>query len=313
VPLGSLPRPASELQTVAVKRHPLLAFLALTLVLSWSAWLPALPRAGQAPPTATAPVYWQMAGEMGPGVAAMIVALGCGGLAGLKRLVRRVWLGAGSALWYAVALLLPPICSLLTTALYTMFGGDAPDFSVLRIRHQPWLPIVLGVGTACLAELGWRGFALPYLQSRTDALGASVALAVLWAGWGLPLSLSVSTAPVWWTVCSLVLAALPGSILVTWLFNNARGSLGPVIVFNLSVKFTDLLLAAPPASLTLVLAPYWLVAVVVVSYAGAARLSHQALDPNCLAQDTASAAMQPADQAQSVRCSGQPTTSHPQR
>lgn len=280
-----------------MKRYPLLAFLALTYLLSWSAWLLVCTAARGTKPLGLGAAYWQIAGEMGPGLAALIVAAGCEGLAGLKRLLGRLRFKGVPAGWCGVALALPPACSFCTTALYTMFGGDAPDFAALPIRRQPWLPVALGVVTACFVELGWRGFALPQLQRRTDALGASVALALLWAGWGLPLSLASPQPALWWAVASLVLAVLPGSILVTWLFNNTKGSLVPVIVFNLSVKFTDLLLAAPPASLTLVLAPYWLAAVAAVAHAGAARLSRQPLDPNCLAAEPPAAQPAPANSA----------------
>lgn len=280
-----------------MKRYPLLAFLVLTYLLSWSTWLPVWTVARGAEPVGLKAAYWQIAGEMGPGLAALIVATGYGGLPGLKRLVGRLRLKGVPAGWCGVALLLPPACSFCTTALYTMFGGDAPDFAALPIRQQPWQPIVLGVVTACFVELGWRGFALPHLQSRTDAVAASVALGLLWAGWGLPLSVATSQTALWWTVSSLVLGVLPGSILVTWLFNNSQGSLVPVILFNLSVKFTDLLLAAPPASLTLTLVPYWAAAVVVVAEAGAPRLARQPLHPNCLAAGPSGAQPALADSA----------------
>jgi uncharacterized protein len=50
-------------------------------------------------------------------------------------------------------------------------------------------------------ELSWRGFALPRLLSRHNALAASLILGVLWALWHLPLVWTEGSAmylqPVW--------------------------------------------------------------------------------------------------------------------
>jgi len=53
---------------------------------------------------------------------------------------------------------------------------------------SPWLlalPVFLStlILTGVAEEIGWRGFALPRLQTRFSALTASLILAALWAPW----------------------------------------------------------------------------------------------------------------------------------
>ncbi len=72
-------------------------------------------------------------------------------------------------------------------------------------------------------EAAWRGFALPRLQARYNALTASLILGVLWGVWHLPL---------WFIPGSFQTFSFPGfliltvamSIITTWVFNNTRGS-----------------------------------------------------------------------------------------
>jgi uncharacterized protein len=75
-------------------------------------------------------------------------------------------------------------------------------------------------------ELGWRGFALPRLLSRHNALAASLILGVLWALWHLPLvglwteGSAMYLQPVW-----LLLVDIPAkAVLFTWVFLHTRGN-----------------------------------------------------------------------------------------
>ena len=88
-------------------------------------------------------------------------------------------------------------------------------------------------------EPGWRGFALPRLQSRFHPIVASVILGTLWAAWHLPFFLYPG-----WSQCPiatyfLLLIAL--SILMTFVTNLARfGVIAPIAmhaVFNTSGRY----------------------------------------------------------------------------
>jgi uncharacterized protein len=76
-------------------------------------------------------------------------------------------------------------------------------------------------------EPGWRGFALPRLQRRYGPLVGSLILGPIWAFWHLPLF----WAPAWnlpptiLNIVMFVIAATAFTIVMTWVFNNTKGSL----------------------------------------------------------------------------------------
>src|SRR5215217_5405554 len=88
---------------------------------------------------------------------------------------------------------------------------------------------------ALFEEIGWRGFALPRLQRLYGPLVGSLVLGVLWALWHLPLFLI----PSWDTphgnvldVALFVVLALALTIVLTWVFNNTKGSAVVVVVLT---------------------------------------------------------------------------------
>jgi uncharacterized protein len=83
-------------------------------------------------------------------------------------------------------------------------------------------------------EAGWRGYALPQLQRRCSALGATLILAPLWALWHLPQFFVIATyrdfKPVEYV--GMVLGLACGAIVLTWLYNRSGGSVLLVIVWH---------------------------------------------------------------------------------
>jgi membrane protease YdiL (CAAX protease family) len=81
-------------------------------------------------------------------------------------------------------------------------------------------------------EFGWRGYALPRFQARWNALVSSIVLGVIWAVWHLPLwflaGSSQQGSSFWVFLANMVLT----SVLYTWLFNNAKGSILVAVVFH---------------------------------------------------------------------------------
>jgi CAAX protease family protein len=254
-----------------MKRYPLVAFVAITFLVSWVAWL------------ASSSKQAFMIGALAPGIAAMVtVGLG-GGIRALQQLFERFLIWRVHVICYLAAVLMPAAVSLLATAVHMMFGGDAPDFRAPPVTGvklagylQGWSPPALILplfiqhilyGTAIAEELGWRGLALPRLQQRYNSFVASVILGCLWALWVLPF---------YWTHDWLsnygrgfaLLAIIPGAILSTWIYNISGGSLLLCVIFNISLKITDLVLAAPPTHPLVGVCAYWMAAGLILSFTG---------------------------------------------
>jgi len=254
-----------------MKRYPLVAFAAMTFLISWGAWL------------SSAGKQALVIGAFAPGIAAMIIALVNGRMAGLQQLFERFLIWRVHIICYIAALLMPAAVSLLGTAVHMMFGGDAPDFGappVIGVKLpgylEGWNPAALILplflqhilyGTAIAEELGWRGLALPRLQERFNPVVASLLLGCLWALWILPLYLKQG-----WIGgierAFVLLGVIPGLILSTWIYNISGGSLLLCVMFNISLKVTDLVLAAPPSHPLISVCAYWMAAGLVLSFTG---------------------------------------------
>ena len=70
--------------------------------------------------------------------------------------------------------------------------------------------------------MGWRGYVLPRLQAKYSALTSTLILGVVWGIWHLPKFLSYFDGVVFaW----FMLHILAFAVILTWLYNNTKGSL----------------------------------------------------------------------------------------
>ena len=237
------PRP----HTVRV-RHPVALFFALAYGFSWliwaPLWLPALGVHG----LPVLPMQHAL-GALGPISAALAVSGMEAGRSGPRDLLRRMALWRGSAAWVFVAVLGP--LALLTIGLVVatvMRSRQTPLISAVDMtRHLPPLSSLAFFATNVLAfglgeEVGWRGFALPRLQTKHSALVATILLTIGWAFWHAPLFLyrpgftdmGVAGAAAW------LFSLITGAVLLTWLYNESHGSLLVVALFHagIDVVFT---------------------------------------------------------------------------
>jgi membrane protease YdiL (CAAX protease family) len=135
--------------------------------------------------------------------------------------------------WWAFALFSAIPVSVAGLYLFNLLGGPRVDWSGLQPLYSivPMF-VILTIAAGIGEEFGWRGFLLPRLQTRHNALVSGLIVGVIWATWHIPLFFIKGTAQYSWQSQGGLLAAIFGysafviasSLQFTWLFNNTKGS-----------------------------------------------------------------------------------------
>jgi membrane protease YdiL (CAAX protease family) len=198
----------SRIRTI-IKRHPLATFFVLAYAFAWSL-----------SPLTDLSIVFGLLALFGPAAAATIVAASADGRAGVRALLGSLAIWRVGLRWYVVALGLPALLSLVVAGLSIALGAPAAvRFSELSPLTATLFFMVIG------EELGWRGYALPRLQARYGALGASLILGLLWAGWHLPNQFISGLEYYGYGFGAFTLYVAAMTVLFTWLANQTRGSL----------------------------------------------------------------------------------------
>src|SRR6266478_4597921 len=225
-----------------LRRHPLISFFVLAYAISWTYVLVFL-------------VVWPLPDTMvtdtpellGPVVAGFVMTAVVSGKAGVRHLLRRFVLWRVGTVWYLLALLGIPALYFASIVLVpgAIASFKAPALS-MAVLYPVLFLVVMVLDGPLLEEPGWRGFALPRLQTRWGPLLGTVILGIMWAGWHAPQyftktfaaangGLSVSG------VIVFLLAVVSFSVLITWAFNNTGGSLLIAILIHTAINFTQAL------------------------------------------------------------------------
>jgi uncharacterized protein len=221
-------------------------------------------------------------GSWTPNIAAfLIIAFVIKKKGGVSALIRRWLMWKEAPFWYLIAIS-PLLISALAAGVYHVADGTPPDV------FEPVTPgvlivlFILALVTGAMGEeLGWRGFALPRMQSAMSAFTASVILGTIWGFWHLPLWF----AGLGWEDMSFALFTyncVAISVVMTWVCNNTNGNMLLITLMHLSYNFGWNLMNLAwqvPMDKTLVYQAIMLTvyAVVVLLIFGPARLSKHRL------------------------------------
>jgi hypothetical protein len=263
-----------------------LKFVLTAFAFTWTFWLLAMLEARGL--ISSLPVPALFLGAFGPMVAAVVLTAQEGGRAGLRSLLSRVVRWRVAPVWYGVALLGPIVLTLGAMALQlVVFGGQPPSLGAMVgalptvLVISVYMFIQVGIGE----EIGWRGYALPKLQTGYSALVSSVILGVIWTLWHLPLFFTPTTiysnTPLWVFLVFL----LPFSILIGWVLNSTGGSVLMVMILHavMNASTGPLWRTIPDGAATISNTNVWLIqaallwvgAIVVVLVYGASNLSRK--------------------------------------
>jgi membrane protease YdiL (CAAX protease family) len=224
----------------------LCTFILLAYSISWLIWLPLYsPALGF---STMAPLPFNHAlGGLGPLTAGFITNIIFNPRAARQALIK--CFAYRPVLYLTIALISPFIIAAISIVISHFINNTPLYFSgMLHNKEFPGYSFValllyniifFGFGE----EAGWRGFALPRLQSRHNALASSLLLTVIWALWHLPLFLYrpgyTSMDP--GGVAGWIFSLVTGSILLTWFYNTSRGSILICALFHatIDIPFTS--------------------------------------------------------------------------
>jgi membrane protease YdiL (CAAX protease family) len=161
------------------RRHQLVLFFALAYAFSWWAWI----WYRLDPVGADAPIL-----PLGPLLAAVVMLALVGGRTVLAAWLAKILHWRVAPRWYLFVFLAPPALTAFAAAITVATGSQltptptvpsVADFAVQFVFVLLWI----GVGE----EPAWRGYALPRLMARRNALTAALLLGAFHVVWHLPL------------------------------------------------------------------------------------------------------------------------------
>jgi len=159
---------------------------------------------------------------------------------GVVRLLKRFLQWRVNWKWYVVAFLLEPLLIYLGVYGNALVTGVAPDYSTIIAYElfgksaKLWLfvlPFFLIDFISNGEEIGWRGYALPRLQSKYNALTSTLILGLIWGMWHL-----LKFLPHWNTASFawFMLHTMAFAVTLTWIYNGTKGSLLMVTIMHAS-------------------------------------------------------------------------------
>lgn len=255
----SQPATSSPLRRL-ITQHPLLAFFVIAFAGEWIAFLPlvlaqnglgllpyTIPEVGG--PFPVSYYFVALAAILSTTLASFTVTAIIAGKAGVRQLLRRYVLWRVGLRWYLLVLVGVPLIQL---AFSSVFLGIAPLTAFIQrwpLYFTTFLPqvLIIGIATQIWEEGGWSGFAVPNLQQRFGAWRAMLIFGPLWALYHLPAFFvpglifdhKVGAITMIVQMVLLIIVAVLTRIVMTWVFNNTKGSILIAILLHAALDASN--------------------------------------------------------------------------
>lgn len=156
-----------------------------------------------------------------PSLVAIALTALVGGRSELKNLLVKQMKQHVEYRWVVISLITFPILAILAISMHSLFGGSELTLRTTQLLPQMIVIVLIALGE----EYGWRGYALPKLEERYNALTASLILGLVWGFWHFPGYLIGVGVPLDMPFYVFMLWVLAATILITWVYNNTRSVL----------------------------------------------------------------------------------------
>lgn len=220
-----MPAQSNDPSTNTIPGAALVPFLSVTFLITWG-----VIGGYVIAPDFTAGFFGEISGShplfflatWSPAIAAFVVVYLYGGLLGLRAFLGRLFLWRGSWDWAAFILLLIP---LVFVAGSLIKGGPVlaplPPEGAGAVMAVMFMMLFLGP----VEEFGWRGVMQPLLQRHMAPLWAGIIIGATWGLWHLPAFFLAGVVFADWNFLPFFVGNITLAVLVTPIFNSARGSL----------------------------------------------------------------------------------------
>jgi membrane protease YdiL (CAAX protease family) len=212
--------------------HPVGAFFAAALAISWGLWTLAFVGLGGGETFTQA---MMVPGAFGPALAAALVTYLRGDSLGAWAAQIVDW--RFSPRWYLVAVGVPALAAGGAATLYLVGGGPVSTSRIVQML--PVVPVLLVVNALLGGgneEPGWRGFALPRLSGQYGSFGASLIIGVVWAVWHFPLFFMGAPRMLSGSLPLYTVLVIAFSVLLTWAYESSGGSVLLAILFHAGIN-----------------------------------------------------------------------------
>lgn len=167
-----------------------------------------------------------------PTLAAVIVTETMNGREGIRTLFKKLLIARVRLHWYIFAIFgFAAICAgaielanLVGDSSNPFFPANLPQFSSL-LEVVLFTTFIFTITTLVNGEeLAWRGFALPRLQAKYNALTSSLILGVVWGLFHLPLFFTLNSSQAGTSFVGFLTSTISVTVIFTWMYNHTRGS-----------------------------------------------------------------------------------------
>ncbi len=244
-----------------IRKNPVLAYYFLVFAISWGGMLIVggsnifAGTSWQTDPLFMSAVQAMLAG---PPVAGIVMTVLVSGKKGLRQLLSRLFKISIGARWYAIALVTAPIVQ--ASVLFSL-SLASPEFLPAIIWKDGTVAllasgIAVGLLGGLVEELGWTGFAIPFLRLRHSVLATGLVVGILWGVWHLLQMLWVGGTsaegipPLVFMLQYIILAVVQLTafrILMVWVYSRTE-SLLLAVLMHASYIFSTLFVLAPPTT-----------------------------------------------------------------
>lgn len=141
----------------------------------------------------------------------------------------------GKNIFILIGFFLPLLVNLGGVLVVIILGGIIPagiNLFIVLLYLTCFFPYTFFFGGALNEEIGWRGFAQPYLQKKYSPLITGLIIGIIWSAWHAPMHFNGAYGDGWWGFLIRFSYNVPFGIIYTWYYNKSQKNLLGAIILH---------------------------------------------------------------------------------